>query len=297
MNQERLYKSRSAKACLTAANTVFVHRFKIIFKATWIRVVLFALTTALYLSFTRLYLPLHGSTDDHSLVHLSAATVLLLTVLFAYPAGMKAYVEAIGGSRSCLMYGGMVWSVVILSLLVIGIASGTSYLSDRLFITNKELALLTHTGIFAFLIGILAPPLLFICIRHLVLRHRKKHKVSLTSSLGRCFRYGGILYITFILAALMTLLAAALPSLPMIVIGLARHASIHGMESGDAAGFTTSFYYAYFGTTFLTAFLLAYLSYWFFTVNAYCFGAIEYDERERVKADRMIPRARQNTNV
>ncbi len=281
MEQDTLYKSRSAKACMVAAYHLYNDHFKTIFKTLWMPVSLYALLVALTSAcVTWWQKELSGDGSIISVAGLTSLLLMLLTVLTSL--FMQARILSFLNKKTrrwnlkrCVRL--MAYTFIL--ALPTGALCFAAAWGASLLLKDSGFQLLAPL-LFLVMTWLIAVFWVYPSMRYLMEDDNAFWK-QLPVSFKRGCRYSGLIYSTVFLSSIILSVLSAIPLLPTIIVNMAQWSSHNGIITGDPAGMNASFPVFYIIAHILSAFVLTFLSFWALFTHYYLYGAIEGNEQER----------------
>ncbi len=286
MDQELLYKNRSVSSCIFAAYKLMGENFKNIFRVTWLPVLLIGIFGSLFMLLNVQDERILSTAIAHPAIYLTLFAIFLIAMLACSVWASARFLSMLNERpvKQNLI------RVLLLSLntfaicLVIGLLiTGAVFLLKRLLKCDIPTLLYDNWLVFmiaAIILLILLLPLTYISVRYLF--DEKAHFwTNFLKNYARGFRHIGFLFLTFVIAGIITAVLGFIIYLPFSILVLAQSLSTFGVLQGDPSGMP-GYILPLMGITYLvTVILLWYVSIYLFLVFIFMYGSIERQRSDR----------------
>lgn len=282
LKQAPLNKNRSYTACISAAHRMFFDNIKPIFRHTWIYAMAYALSFALYLSFSA----------SHQVDRLSASALACVFISFM----LMACAQIAYFARTMMLVDNqpMKWNVIRFikialwyTCLTVIIATATAILIYIITrgqpISNPDtLAALFLTLVSAVVIAAcFMLPYIYVATKYVMEPDSKLRKLVF-KSYKTGIRHWGFIFTTILITTLCVAVCAFFVSIPMLIIMMADIQSAVGVSLlGDPAGLPSYFSVLKFIVVSLSSFICAYINIFVVFVYYFMYGSIETREKEK----------------
>lgn len=286
MENELLYKNRSASSCIQAAYKLLVSNMGGFFRSTWLPVMLTSIFLAVLMVFNlpnpqsfalgASNMTLYAIISLVSLIGFLVCSVWSITRLITMLNGQKFRQNVI---RVVLL----TLNLLLIYALVYGLTLLAAYTAMR-FLHCSPMTLVTDNWLIVLLWGIvfslLSLPFLYISVRYLVdEKAHFWHGLSSTYSTG--LRRMGFIFLTAFITSLLISVISLLLMLPMTILLFANAFSTIGVMTGDPSGMP-SYFLILLGVTILITFFIMWFVWIFgFLVYYFMYGSIEKQREER----------------
>lgn len=305
-HDDKLMKSRSSRACVTAGIRLFLSKFRPIFRQTWPAALIYAAAVSISgmiaIAFlpSLMAIPANASYTDALgwflsavMANLAGTLIILvaLTILTGYgmtllshhasqqtilaPQGWPMADRKILG-RSAVA---MVWIVVfslLLAALLCAVAMGATWSLGWKAGPAIGVAMIILT--IAFFL-----PLEYVSMKYILTRQNGFfHHLRRGYPIG--LRHLGIIFLVTLITSIMAALVTMVANLPAYVLLMANLTAYEGALAGDPLGMPSYINLLTAATLFLTGFIQAYMLMMTLFPSYYMYGSIEKQEDERAEA-------------
>lgn len=284
MIESELLKYRSYASCISSAYNLMCNHFKIIFRETWLAVLLFSLLSTVCWVLTRC---LSENTD---------LTQLIIKLVFLLNACLDTVVVGswLMGELVTLQNGQEKRKNFTRSLKL-----QCSYLIILLiafFLTAGLWMLLSARGVLfstfvAFAVAIACYIVLLPCsysAAKYLFDPSSKLKTIMLRDYCEGWRHWGFLFVVNFIAFIILFMAFMVVQAPTLLMQIADGVNEYGMALGDTTGLPSYFTFLLCVIMIITQFIGAYVAIWYFWVLAYVYGTIEEKKRARTLAEKNI---------
>ena len=286
MEKEYIYKIRSFSSCILAAYKLVSENAKAIFRCTWLPMLLYGISSGLYLTLNLRSSGITTFAEEHSYLYIILWTLSFLGMMASYVWASARLLSMLNGESRrwnvirilllglCNLLVFVLFSAVVAGILYLWYRQTGGTLPEML----KDNWLII--GILCLVVTLLDLPFLYINTRYLFDREAR-FMPDLPKSYATGLRHLGLLFITALLLGLLLGMIFLITSLPFIVLVFANTMSTLGVLMGDPSGLPASFPLLHGGTFCLTAIIWGYLSLFTIIVWLFIYGSIEKQREER----------------
>ena len=277
MEQEEIYKIRSAKGCISAAWKWCCDQLGNLFRRTWLPITLLSVFVAMcrvlcYQQSRQI------SCDLWLTIGIIISGICVFAALTWAVSRLYQLLNSPAGKKNLLRCGWAILCACVLFVIIGFAVYGITLLTG----CQWWIVALSST-----LLSLLTLPLHYYHVRFISEEPTKPSSIitryfnGLPKGLCRGYHYLGKLLTTNILTLLMLLTITALMAIPVVTMGIAEKESLSGVTMGDPNGMPGSFIWLLAVVTFLFTWLVYFLWQFLTVVNYYQYGSIEEHHREK----------------
>jgi len=288
---ELLYKNRSFSSCIMAAYNLLMNNFKGLVRCMWLPALLFSLFCAALVTLNVPNDKILAYGLEHPAVFIGGNVVLMLAVI-----GTSLWMLA--RLMSFLNEKTRKWNfarvtIVFLNMLAVSLVFGAIVfvLMRLMFMSgDAESHFTTKMAVMvlvSFVMVMLTLPLVYVNMKYLN-EDNVSYWKSFIANYKTGAKYIGMIFITLLLTAIISLLVTSVIQLPFYVLMMALGTSQFGVLYGDPAGLPASFPLLVFFTLLIVMLVSCILTVFEMLVMYFLYGSIEQKQRERQEVSKVF---------